>query len=173
MINGEEKTYKRGYTQAEYTPWLSHMMGKQEQPILGDYVSDYMNLNTTRSALHIPESAPAWNMCSDTLEYSLQNEASLWIYNVLQKSGIKMMFYSGDTDGAIPTYGSKQWIAKLDREVTEAWRPWYTNGQVSGFVEKYEGLEFVTVKGVGHMAPQWARQPVTDMITAFIHGEPF
>jgi len=83
-----------------------------------------------------------------------------------------MMFYSGDTDGAINTYGSKQWIAKLNREVVEAWRPWYTNDQVSGYVEKYNGLDFITVKGVGHMAPQWARQPVQQMITNFIKNEP-
>ena len=111
MIDGEERTYRRGYTQAEYTPWLSHMMGEKEQPILGDYVTDYLNQATTRTALHIPTSNPVWEMCSQDLEYHLQNEASLWIYNVLQNSGIAMMFYSGDTDGAIPTYGSKQWLA--------------------------------------------------------------
>ena len=50
-------------------------------------------------------------MCSDTLDYNLQDEASLWIYNVLNgHPDIRMMFYSGDTDGAIPTYGSKMWI---------------------------------------------------------------
>jgi hypothetical protein len=29
------------------------------------------------------------------------------------------------------------------------------------------------VKGVGHMAPQWARQPVQDMILSWIHDETF
>lgn len=68
-----------------------------------------------------------------------------------------MMFYSGDTDGAINTLGSKRWIHSLNRPVVEAWRAWYTDEQVTGYVEKYEGLDFITVKGVGHMAPQWAR----------------
>ena len=83
------------------------------------------------------------------------------------------MFYSGDTDGAVPTYGSKLWIQQLNWGVKEEWRPWFTEGQVSGYVERYDGLDFVTVKGVGHMAPQWARKPVTDMITAWIHDESF
>jgi carboxypeptidase C (cathepsin A) len=61
----------------------------------------------------------------------------------------------------------------LNWPVEAEWRPWLTNGQVSGYVEKYDGLDFVTVKGVGHMAPQWAREPVTNMITAWIHGEDF
>jgi hypothetical protein len=38
------------------------------------------------------------------------------------------MFYSGDTDGAVPTYGSKQWIKELNWAVEEEWRPWFTEG---------------------------------------------
>jgi serine carboxypeptidase-like clade 2 len=64
-----------------------------------------------------------------------------------------MLFYSGDTDGAVTTYGSKQWIKDLNWAVKEPWRPWKTNEQVSGYVEKFDGLDFVTIKGVGHMAP--------------------
>jgi len=89
------------------------------------------------------------------------------------KNKYRMLFYSGDTDGAVTTYGSKRWIKDLDWSVNEAWRPWFTNGQVSGFVERYDGLDFVTVKGVGHMAPQWAREPVTNMITAWLFNESF
>lgn len=109
MIGGEERKYKRGYTMSEYTPW-AHWIKGDNQPILGDFVSDYMNQAATREAFNIPNSTPTWAECSSELNYHLQNEASLWIYNVLINSGIKMMFYSGDTDGAIPTWGSKQWI---------------------------------------------------------------
>jgi len=31
-------------------------------------------------------------------------------------------------------------------------------------------MDFATVHGVGHMAPQWAREPVTTMITNWIQG---
>lgn len=82
------------------------------------------------------------------------------------------MFYSGDTDGAVPTYGSKEWIKDLGWDVKTEWTPWFTDGQVSGYIEQYDGLDFVTVKGVGHMAPQWARKQVTDMISAWTHDEP-
>lgn len=81
------------------------------------------------------------------------------------------MFYSGDTDGAVPTYGSKRWIETLNWDVKKDWRAWKTNGQVSGYVINYDGLDFVTVKGVGHMAPQWARQAVTEMITKHIFDQ--
>lgn len=89
------------------------------------------------------------------------------------KNEVRIMKYSGDTDGAVPTYGTRQWIKGLNWAVEEEWRPWFTDEQVSGYVEKYDGLDFVTVKGVGHMAPQWARQPVQDLMLAWIHNESF
>ncbi len=71
------------------------------------------------------------------------------------KDKYKIMFYSGDTDGAVPTYGSRRWITGLGWAEKDdgQWRPWYTNGQVSGYVQNYDGLDFVTIHGVGHMAP--------------------
>lgn len=83
-----------------------------------------------------------------------------------------MVFYSGDTDGAVSTYGSKQWIQQLNWDVKKEWQPWTTAGQVTGYVEQYDGLDFVTIKGVGHMAPQWAKQPTWNMINGWIHGTP-
>ena len=32
---------------------------------------------------------------------------------------IRMMHYSGDTDGVVPTYGTKQWIEGLNWDVKE------------------------------------------------------
>ena len=64
-----------------------------------------------------------------------------------------MMHYSGDRDGAVPTFGTRKWVQALKWNMKKDWAPWTTEGQVSGFIEKYDGLDFVTVKGVGHMSP--------------------
>jgi len=173
VINGEERTYKRGMTQAEYTPFATHILDSPSAHVSnGDFLTDYMNREDVRGAFNIADDVQTWEMCSSTLRYNVQDEASMWIYPVLRHQ-TKLMFYSGDTDGAITTLGSKMWMKELGWEVTEAYRPWFTNGQVSGYTEQYDGLKFVTVKGVGHMAPQWARQPVTNMIMAHVHGEEF
>ena len=58
MVGDQEKTYKRGYTQAEYTPWLKGLA--DDRVILGDFLSDYANNATVREALHIPEFVQAW-----------------------------------------------------------------------------------------------------------------
>jgi len=141
---------------AEYTPWLKDYI--KNDRLMADFLTDYVNRADVRTALHIPAEAPAWTMCwdSEVYTYTFNDKASQWIYPEMKKNGIRMMKYSGDTDGAVPTWGTKQWIAQLNWPIKEAWKPWLTDGQVSGFIEKYEGLDFVTVKGVGHMAPQWA-----------------
>ena len=33
----------------------------------------------------------------------------------------KMLIYSGDTDMAVPTYGTKAWIESLNWNVTKPW----------------------------------------------------
>ena len=67
------------------------------------------------------------------------------------------MFYSGDTDGYVPTAGSKRWIQELDMDILEDKRMWYSNDQVAGFITKYDGLDFATVKGVGNIAVYQAK----------------
>lgn len=171
LINGEHKEYTRGYTRAEYTPWFKHAHN-EEGPLLGEYVSDYMNREDVREAFNIPSEVQAWSECTSKVQYHESDEASIWIYPIL-KDKYRILEYSGDTDGAVPTEGTKDWIEGLNWGTKEAWRPWFTDGQVSGYTERYNGLDFVTVKGVGHMAPQWARKPVTTMITSWVHDEAF
>jgi carboxypeptidase C (cathepsin A) len=170
VIDGEVKTYKRGMTMQEYTPWAGQLETNEPQIRLNDFVTDYMNLPETREAFNIPSDVPAWQQCSN-IDYTIGPESSRWIYPLL-KDKYRMMFYSGDTDAAVATYGSKQWINDLGWKVVDEWRTWETNGQVSGFTEKRDGLDFYTIKGVGHMAPQWKRGPVNNMIMSWIHGQP-
>ena len=108
---------------AEYTPFASHVVASPAgQQVNGDFLSDYMNREDVRKAFNIPSSVQTWEQCSNTLRYHVQDEASMWIYRVLQGK-TKLMFYSGDTDGAITTYGTKRWIKELNWPVKEAWRP--------------------------------------------------
>ena len=72
----------------------------------------------------------------------------------------KILKFSGDVDGAVPTAGTLAWINSLNLNVVEEWRPYFvTKGgekQLAGYLEKYEGgFLFGSVHGAGHMAPQF------------------
>ena len=51
--------------QSEYTPWLKDDIKNDKLMYTG--LSDYLNDAYVRTALHIPESAPAWEECSGTV----------------------------------------------------------------------------------------------------------
>merc|ERR1719313_1196622 len=101
LIDGQEKWYKKGRTMREYTPWVRHH-GEASDLVSHDFLSEYVNNASMREALHIPSYVQGWDQCSGQIDYHVQQEASLWIYKVLKGSGIRMLFYSGDTDGAVP-----------------------------------------------------------------------
>ena len=156
MVGGERKTYRRSVPVADKLKWAKHFQHLGAPVANGTVLTDYMNRADVREAFNIPEGVQAWEECSYALDYHEQQEASIWIYHVL-KNQMRIVFYSGDTDGAVPTAGSRMWLDDLGWERTEGYQPWYSNGQVAGYYDQYDGLDFVTVKGVGHMAPQWAR----------------
>ena len=71
-INGEERTYKRGMTQAEYTPFATHILdAPSAQVVNGDFLTDYMNREDVREAFNIPSDVQTWEMCSSTLRYNV------------------------------------------------------------------------------------------------------
>jgi carboxypeptidase C (cathepsin A) len=108
-------------------------------------------------------------MCSDTIKYQISLEGSVWIYRAL-KEKYKILHYSGTTDGAVPTAGTKKWIAN-EKFTQTALRRWSVGGVEQGHITEYGTFWFATVHGTGHMAPQWKRKEVTELVTKFIHGE--
>lgn len=181
VIAGVEHTYKRGFTHAEYTPWLKNLMPKAQdggkEIVMGAAVSDYFNQANVRAAFHIGDEIQPWEECNGNMNwtYSYSREASQWIYPILKAAGIRQIFYSGDTDGAVGLAGTRQWIKELAYPIRRKWQAWYTtpnvNPEVAGYIVSYEGLDFATVHGVGHMAPQWARKPVQEMIFNWIQNK--
>jgi hypothetical protein len=129
-VNGETKTYKSGFTWAEYTPWAKHIPRDSKHPILGAYMSDYVNRPDVRAALNIPDSLAGWNNCDDyvSANYHLQYEGSMWIYKIMKQYGYRILFFSGDTDGAVPTLGTRRWLDVLNWDIKEDWRSWVTDG---------------------------------------------
>lgn len=67
MVAGTERKYKRGMTMAEYTPWLKHVNASSSTHLIGDGLSDYVNREDVRAALHIPTTVPAFEQCSSKL----------------------------------------------------------------------------------------------------------
>lgn len=176
-IEGRNLTYARGHTAAQRAPWLKALF-REGHPaintIVGDAQSDYVNRPDVRKALNIPSYLGPYQQCNDQMytTYKSYREGSVWIYPTLKAYGYKLMHYSGDTDGAIPTLGTRKWIDKQKWKVSRDWTAWTTDDQYAGSLIEYDNFWFATIHGVGHMSPQWKRKSVTSLITNFIHNRP-
>ena len=161
-VGNSLKTYKKFFTAEDYTPFL--FQGKKttnrkqllELPPCAWAVPiiDYYNSAHVRNLLHIPEDVPGFDFCSDKITYNIGQKGSQWIYEEL-KGKVRMIHYSGDTDGAVPTYGTIQWMKELNWAVKEEYRPYYLEDQVAGYIEELDGMTFATIHGAGHMTPQF------------------
>lgn len=164
---------KRHYTSADYTPWVTRNRESNELPpcTWGSPLVTYLNSNEVRTNLHIPENVGAWDLCTSDINYIIEPQGSQWIYEELGAKGkYKMLHYSGDTDGAVATIGTQNWIANMNWNVTNSWSVYqYYNqttmvNETAGYYEVYHpanvsanmtNLTFGTVHGAGHMAPQF------------------
>lgn len=135
------------------------------------FPTDFFNKIEIKEKLHIRTNI-TYVQCNDFIEQNYKISDSLQIYkDTLLKSGIRIWFYSGDTDGAVPFTGTIKWLKKLNMDITEPYRRWVVNGQTSGYVQAYDSMVYLTVLGTGHMAPQWKREQVFVMFNAFLKGE--
>lgn len=176
MINGKLKTYKRGMTSKEYTPFLfrNEKNGYKSVPpcVYGSGQTDFFNKQEVRDALHIETDQP-WELCTDRIRYSSGEKASYWIYPILKENNIRVLHFSGNADGAVPTQGTRDWINSLGWKITKRYAPFYIEDrQVGGYVEEYDGLTFTSIQGVGHMAAQWSPVATRHAVMQFIRNRP-
>jgi len=162
-------------TAKEYTPFLfkdSKNGGIIPPCIYGTGPTDYFNKQEVRDALHIETDQP-WELCTDRIDYDSGEIASYWIYPILKENGIRILHFSGNADGAVPTQGTRDWMRSLGWNQTQKYAPFYIEDkQVGGYVEHYDGAILASIQGVGHMAAQWSPVATRHAVMQFINDKP-
>ena len=133
-------------------------------------ILSYLNKDNVKLSLNVPKSIN-FSECNMSINknYLLKYEGTKDIYQKLIGSGIRILFYSGDTDGAIPFNGSQDWIETLNLKVKNQGTWSINNEKVAGTYTYYEkDFSFVTVLGVGHMVPQWKREEAFKLYKSFL-----
>ncbi|KAK9941846.1 hypothetical protein M0R45_007539 [Rubus argutus] len=145
-----------------------------------NYVLSYMWANDERvqEALSIRNGTITdWKRCNKSLAYDSNIVSAVSYHQELIGRGYRSLIYSGDHDMLIPYVGTITWIRDLNLTTVDGWRPWFVDGQVAGFSEKYsnlvsDGLTFATVKGGGHTAPEYMPKQCLEMLDRWLSYYP-
>ncbi|KAL3522228.1 hypothetical protein ACH5RR_015062 [Cinchona calisaya] len=171
-INSEDKSVKVMFKST--SKLMPRILGGYD-PCLDDYARYYYNRADVQKALHVSDGRNLrnWNICNMTVfnYWSDRKESMLPIYKKLIAAGLRIWVYSGDTDGRVPVLSTRYCLSSLGLRITEAWRPWYHQKQVGGWLQEYEGLTFATFRGAGHAVPIFKPSESLAFFSAFLSGE--
>jgi serine carboxypeptidase-like clade I len=196
--DSEEFQIKSKFTDKyNYTPWLftnmksSRSRDNQNLSYLAEESSDKESNNSTpcvdslgpdtffnredvKAAMNV-DTKLKWELCSDKVgkAYKIdRSRGSYFLYPKIISAGIKILVYSGDTDGAVPFNGTQKWISNLKLPILSKWKSWRVDDDnLAGYRTVYKGLTFVVVKGTGHMVPQWKPKEAYYMLSRFLEGK--
>lgn len=149
---------------------------RQFDPCSANNLEPYLNDPTVQAALNAIVGTQ-WSMCSSVVDYERKSvlTSMLPVYQKLFQAGVHVMIYSGDIDGIVPVLGTLKNVAALKRPVKTSWRSWYVTDQygkqVGGFVTVYDKFTFATVRGAGHMVPEYRPQRAFVMFEGFLHNQ--
>ena len=69
------------------------------------------------------------------------------------KDKYRILKYSRDTDGAVPTLGTVRWVENMDWPITKNWTYFNVDNHLGGYYEERDKFTLMTIHGAGHMVP--------------------
>ncbi|KAK7304823.1 hypothetical protein VNO77_42712 [Canavalia gladiata] len=141
-------------------------------PCTEDYAEKYYNLHDVQKAMHanVTNIPYKWTACSDVLNKNWKDSefSMLPIYKELIAAGLRIWVFSGDTDSVVPVTATRFSLSHLNLTIKTRWHPWYSEGQVGGWTEEYDGLTFATVRGAGHEVPLFQPERAYVLFRSFL-----
>ncbi|XP_024959840.1 serine carboxypeptidase II-3-like [Cynara cardunculus var. scolymus] len=138
-------------------------------PCWQDILVSYLNDSAVQEAFHARPTS--WDICREYI--SIWNDSAVSILPIIKyliDNGQRLWVFSGDTDARVPITSSRYAINTLNLLIETAWRPWYLNEEVGGYLEAYKGLLLITVRGAGHSVPSFQPRRALALFTSFLGG---
>jgi len=146
---------------------------KDQIPCVNSTVeTNYLNLPGLQAAVYAKPTT--WTVCNLNLNQQYVPDLSVLALYAPLMENYRVLIYSGDVDSAVNYQGTQTWITSLDLEVVGDWLEWKTpDGQNGGFYKVYDQLTFLTIRGAGHMVPQYKPVQGLYFFQKWITNQPF
>lgn len=133
----------------------------------------YLDHPAVKEAIHVAVAKKDWHICGG-IQYEENFPSLLPFYKEKLIPQIRVLIFNGDVDCCVPYKGNEWWTSSLGLKVEKPWRAWTLDNQVGGYVTTYESnFNFVTVKGAGHMVPQFRPPQALAMFERMLADAPF
>ncbi|RLN21130.1 hypothetical protein BBJ28_00020780 [Nothophytophthora sp. Chile5] len=160
------------------------------------HLETYFNLAEVRDAMHTNPALAHWSgdaltttsagtlgaalgVDSPTLQHAQMLDYSATLngevtplWRELLANGVEGVIYHGDADMVCNALGGLWAVESMGLTRVAPRSPWTYqldgSEQTGGFVEPFEGLTYVTVKGAGHLVPMWKPVEAKQMLELFV-----
>ena len=145
---------------------------------IDETLAKYVGRADVAAALHVfPLN---WAACGSNSSFSYTRtelDERLDVYPDIWNAKVRVLVYNGEADACVPWVDNEGWVRSLNFTVTAPWAAWTSNEQVAGYEVRYTSpsgspFDFATVKGAGHMVPQFRPAEAWTMFSQFIAGQP-
>jgi serine carboxypeptidase-like clade 1 len=137
-----------------------------------------------RTALHVPVDSNYFNSDNgaDFTYYVTEKSVLPFFLHLLHETKTRTLVYNGDADPSLSSFRTQAaWFPFLKANgipITEQWRPWTMDWKtdVRGYVTKFfdeSKFAYVTIRGSGHMVPEFRSQASFALMKAWINGEDY
>lgn len=143
---------------------------------------EYLNQKEVRDALHVAANTPHFSVFSEIVSHILEigeQDSVAPLYAALMERNIRVLIYNGLDDATDSNFmGTDRWLSELiwagQAEFSKANTcVWYTNHKVAGYVKTSRELTQIKIRHAGHLAPMDQPEVVLNMLSHFIHREPY
>lgn len=144
----------------------------------GPAMDVWVNQSAVRKALHVPLGAHFFSFDNAQGFVYRSTEASLLPFyrHLALRTDVRVLIYNGDTDPGLNAIAAQNWTRALGLRAAAKWRPWTVDGRqrVGGSVTEYEGdFTFLTIRGAGHMVPEFKPEASFEFVRSWLRKEPF
>jgi carboxypeptidase C (cathepsin A) len=130
---------------------------KQTHECLSRGYYEFLNKPEVLKAIHVSAKAKPWIECNVEIQKSYeQNFPNMKQHfeDLIHKYKLDpIIIYNGDIDMVCDFIGAQVFLDGLKLPVVQNSTKWIHNGITAGFVKRYDGLTFTTIRGAGHPAP--------------------
>ena len=117
----------------------------------------YLNRPEVRKALHVSDHNKQWRLCglaSGASYRRVYQNVRAQVKELVEVHKVPtFIIYNGDLDMVCDFLGDQRFVDSLGYQVKDKYKPWKVGGRIGGFVKRYEGITFTTVRDAGHMVP--------------------